>query len=309
MCRSSLLACLMFCLFLPRPASAKDYIVFYLGGQSNMDGYGRIAELPDQLNSVMHEVPIFHGNTSPDNTAVDGRGIWSKLRAGHGVGFQSDGTKNTYSDRFGVELTFAHRLREKLANKNIALIKYSRGGTSIDQRAAGGFGCWDPDYNQGEGPGRGVNQYDHFLATVRRATEVVDIDGDGESDRLIAGGIIWMQGESDAAYGPEVAGQYQENLKRLIDLVRAALRTDDLPVAIGRISDSGRDQQDGQVWDHGNVVRAQQAAFVDNDQAARLVTSTDQYGYSDPWHYDSAGYLDLGEKFADALLEQIQAGD
>jgi hypothetical protein len=36
------------------------------------------------------------------------------------------------------------------------------------------------------------------------------------------------------------------------------------------------------------------------DPHAELVTSTDGYGYSDPAHYDSAGYLDMGEKFAEA---------
>jgi hypothetical protein len=34
---------------------------------------------------------------------------------------------------------------------------------------------------------------------------------------------------------------------------------------------------------------------------AALVTTTDTYGYSDPWHYDSSGYLDLGKQFAVAM--------
>ena len=44
-----------------------------------------------------------------------------------------------------------------------------------------------------------------------------------------------------------------------------------------------------------------QANFVKHDENAALVISTDEYSYSDPWHYDSAGYLDLGEEFADAV--------
>jgi hypothetical protein len=111
-----------------------------------------------------------------------------------------------------------------------------------------------------------------------------------------------MQGESDAAYTPEIAARYQQNLKRMMDLIRAALRSDDLPVVIGRISDSGRDDKDGKVWDHGEVVRAAQAEFVKDDGHAALVTSTDDYDYSDPWHYDTSGYIDLGHKFAEALV-------
>ena len=44
-------------------------------------------------------------------------------------------------------------------------------------------------------------------------------------------GILWMQGESDGALTAEIAARYENNLKRLMDLVRAGLRTDDLPVA------------------------------------------------------------------------------
>jgi hypothetical protein len=67
------------------------------------------------------------------------------------------------------------------------------------------------------------------------------IANDGEADTLIPAGIVWMQGESDAALNAEIAERYEANLKRLMDLIRAALRSDDLPVVIGRISDSGRD--------------------------------------------------------------------
>ena len=61
------------------------------------------------------------------------------------------------------------------------------------------------------------------------------------------------------------------------------------------------DDLQGPVWEFGDVVRAAQAAWVEADGHAALVTTTDDYGYSDPWHYDTAGYIDLGRQFADAL--------
>ena len=114
-----------------------------------------------------------------------------------------------------------------------------------------------------------------------------------------------MQGESDAHYTEEIANQYHANLTRLMNLIRAALRQDDLPVVIGRISYS---QKEPLSWKHGEIVRAAQAKYATTDTAAALVTSPDNYGYSDPWHYDSAGYLDLGIQFAEAMnrLEQAQ---
>lgn len=289
--------------------SATEYDVYYLGGQSNMDGYGRISELPEELQGAVPEVLIFHGNTSKDGEAVDGRGKWAPLEPGHGVGFRSDGDENVLSDRFGVELTFARALLQLRPGRRIAIIKYSRGGTSIAAEAAGGFGCWEPDFELGEGVGKGVNQYDHFLATIRNAMKATDIDGDGIEDTLVPAGILWMQGESDAAYTKEIAALYEANLKRLMDLIRAALRQDDLPVVIGRISDSGRDDKDGKVWDFGHEVRAAQASFVENDVAGGLVTSTDEYSYSDPWHYDSAGYIDLGKEFAKSMSRLAHRSD
>ena len=282
-----------------QPLAAQTvYRLYYLGGQSNMDGYGWVRDLPDDLRAPMPGVMIFHGHTVPDDSAGGGVGVWRPLQPGHGVGFASDGMENRYSERFGVELTFAERLRELDPDAKIAIVKYSRGGTSIAAEAAGQFGAWEPDY----GGRDGINQYDHFLATLRNASAVGDIDGDGVADVLVPAGIVWMQGESDAAHTLETAFRYQANLTRLMNLIRAALRVDDLPVVIGRISESGQ-AEDGLVWDHGDVVRKAQAAFVEQDAAAALVTETDEYGYSDPWHYDSAGYLDLGRWFAEAVFE------
>lgn len=278
-------------------AEAKEYKVYFLGGQSNMEGYGYIRDLPEELNASVKGVMIYQGNSAPDGAAIDGRGIWAELKPGHGAGFRSNGQTNFYSDRFGLELTFARRLLALEPNSNIVIIKYARAGTSLDSSAARNFGSWEPDYNNGNG----INQYDHFLATVNNAMSVDDIDGDGESDVLTPAGIVWMQGESDAVHTLEIAERYDAHLKRLMDLFRAAFRTDDLPVVIGRISDSGQNEH-GKVWTYGEVVRNAQAEFVQKDGYAALVTATDNYSYSDPWHYDSEGYLDLGLRFAEEIV-------
>lgn len=275
--------------------SAKDFYVYYLGGQSNMDGYGAVSELPDDLRAGVPGVWIFHGNMGKDGEPADGRGLWSPLKPGHGRDFASDANTNQYSDRFGPELTFARRLKELHPDRNVAIIKYSRGGTSIDAAAspATQFGCWDPDWTGGEGKGEGVNQYDHFLATLANARDDSDIDDDGEEDRLIPAGIVWMQGESDAM-DEVVAKRYEANLTRLVGLIRQAMGDKQLHVVIGRITD-------WQVWEHSDEVRAAQSSFVSQDDNSSLVTTTDNYGNSDPWHYDTAGYLDLGRQFADAV--------
>ncbi len=269
--------------------------VFYLGGQSNMDGFGKNSDLPDSITSNLNNVWIFHGNPAPDEDANGGLGKWAKLTPGHGWEFSSDGRENKLSDFFGMELSFAKKLQEYYPNEKIAIIKYSRGGTSIDSLAAGRYGSWEPDF-KGK---NGINQYDHFLRTINMAMNVNDIDNNGVEDYLIPSGILWMQGESDA-YREEIALRYYGNLKRLMDLVRAALRKDDLPVVIGKISDSGNNKR-GKMYKSGELVQYAQEKFARTEQNVTIVRSTQHYNYYDAWHYDSNGYIDLGEKFAEAI--------
>ncbi len=285
----------------PGPAAAKEFRLYYLGGQSNMDGYGKVSELPDDLRSGKgyEGVYIFHGNMGLDGRKPDGRGAWLPLKPGHGRNFRSDGSKHTYSDRFGAELTLARTLRKHYPGANIAFIKYSRGGTAIDAAASAQkrFGAWDPEWTGGEGEGKGINQYDHFKATLEHAFADTDLDNDGEADKLIPSGIFWMQGESDSE-NETVAARYESNLTGLMHLIRKDLGRGGekkIPIVIGRITN-------WKVWKFGNTVREAQAAFVSKDDHALLVTSTDSYKNSDPWHYDTAGYLDLGEQFGKAII-------
>lgn len=274
----------------------KDSIrLFYLGGQSNMDGFGKNAELPDSILSNLNNVWIFHGNPAPDEDENGGLGKWAKLTPGHGWEFSSDGKENKLSTFFGPELSFAKKLQEYYPNEKIAIIKYSRGGISIDSVAAGRYGSLEPDYRGNNG----INQYDHLLRTIRSALDVKDIDNEGTEDYLIPSGIIWMQGESDA-YREEVAVRYFDNLKRLMDLVRAALHQDDLPVVVGKISDSGNNKV-GKVYRYGELVQFAQEKYARTDQNATIVRSTQHYNYNDSWHYNTSGYIDLGEKFAEAI--------
>ncbi len=279
-------------------AQSKEFKLFVLGGQSNMNGFGYNQDLPKNLNKTIDGVYIFQGHSDADDAPIAGQGKWEVLQPGHGIGFSSNGKVNKHSDRFGVELSFAHKLRILYPNDNIAIIKYARSGSSIAIEAAGPAGAWDPDY-KGK---TGVNQYDHFLNTLVNARNNMDIDADGIPDRVTPKGIIWMQGESDAGYTENLAKAYYANLKRLMDLFRATLLVDDLPVVIGKISDSW-DNEVGKVWPFGELVQYAQEKFVKEDSNAAIVRETRYYQYSDTWHYDSAGYIDLGDKFAEAVFE------
>jgi hypothetical protein len=272
----------------------ETFRLFFLGGQSNMEGHGLNTELPDSLKSIIENVWIFHGFPIGDGNQKGGLGKWDNLKPGNGAGFTSDGISNNLSYRFGPELSFGKKLQQLYPNEKIALIKYARGGSSIDSLAAREYGSWEMDYRGSD------NQFDYFLKTINAAFGSHDIDGNGVEDILVPSGIIWMQGESDAIMTENIANRYYSNLKRLMDLMRAVFHDDDLPVVIGKISDSGR-ENNGKVWKYCELVQYAQEAYVRSDKNAVILRDTKYYVYSDPWHYDSKGYIDLGIKFAEAI--------
>lgn len=277
--------------------NSQDVRLFYLGGQSNMNGFGNNKDLPDNLENPIKNVFIFQGNPVPDNEDNGGLGKWEILKPGHGINFQSDSKKNILSERFGVELSFAKRLKELYPNEKIAIIKYARNGSSLDSASARKWGSWEIDYEDKNS----INQFDHFLATVRNAYNDTDIDNDGLEDNLIPSGIVWMQGESDS-YKETAALSYYKNLSRLMNLIRTAFRFDDLPIVIGKISDSG-DNSIGKVWKYGELIQYAQEKYARVHTNVSIVRSTKYYDYSDLYHYTSKDYLDLGEKFANAVYK------
>mgnify|MGYP000343773825 CR=1 FL=1 len=202
-----------------------------------------------------------------------------------------------------IRSTYRHRyqLSGKIAkiekNNQIEIIKYFKSGSAIEIGDSI-YGSWDPDFFEGDA----INQYDNFLTTLRNAFADRDIDNDGYDDKLIPAGIIWMQGESDAYHSEETAKKYQANLKRLMELFRAALHVDDLPVVIGMITDSGKDD-DGKVMDYYDIVAKAQKNYAASDPNAAIVTETKDYKYSDRWHYDSEGFLKMGKAFSDSIYK------
>jgi len=273
----------------------KIYKLYFLGGQSNMVGYGYVEELPHELNLGVHDVMIFEGQSALDGDRSGGKGFWAPLTPGHGKGFRTDGRTIELSDRFGPELSFGLALSSNSPETGIALVKYALGGSGLGPGV--GYGSWHPTHKNGHQP----NQFDHALRTLRNALSDRDIDGDGVRDRLVPAGIIWMQGESDANKNRETAEAYGENLSYLVRALRAALKDNDLPVVIGKITDSGM-ADDGSVMDYIADVQAAQAAFVAADRCAEFVSVTDNLNYLDEYHYDTEGIIRLGKAFAEAVL-------
>ncbi|WP_235951348.1 sialate O-acetylesterase [Crateriforma spongiae] len=250
------------------PCEAADYDVYLLAGQSNMDGRGRVSELPaEDQRSPMDRVIIFYRNVSGSS---DG---WQSLMPGFSIPPKYKG--ELPSPTFGPEIGFAHSMMQRHPDRQFALIKGSKGGTSLRADWKPGIAS-DPE---SQGP-----RYRDFIETIRMATQQLIDRGDQFQFRA----LLWHQGESDAKSKTET---YQQQLTHLIQRIREDVGVADLPVVVGEVFDNG--QRD-------NVRAATQAVAADHPGVA--LVSSEGTTTSDPGtHFDAPSQLLLGKRYAEAM--------
>lgn len=272
------------------------YRLYVMAGQSNMEGFGFSKDLTEEMRHPNYDVMCFNGTIAGDNDIEHAcKGVWDYLRPGFGTGYTSNDLFNTYSDRFGPELAFGWQIAKEHPNEKIAIIKYARGGSGIPAGSSG-FGTWDPVFNEG----LGLNQLDFYYNTLKKALADKDINNDGIEDELIPCGIIWMQGETDGMH-LNTAKDYYNNLTRTMQLFRASLRDNDLPVVIGKISDSVKNGP-GKHIQYDYLIHKAQQKFCETDAHAVWVENPDNYRFiEDGWHFQSDCFIDLGTAFAKAM--------
>lgn len=229
-------------------ASAAHYNVFLLGGQSNMDGRGAASSLPTSpvnLQQPQSDVAFYYLQTGPLTT----------LRP------------LTSGSRFGPEITFGRAMANAFPARNFALIKYSRGGTSL---AA--------DWRPGTG-----SDYSAFKTTV--ANGLAALTSAGHTWQI--DGMLWIQGESDTGAN---ATAYATNLTSFIADMRSSYGAS-MPFVIGGIGYSGSN--------YATVSNAQ-AQVAAADPRAAYFSNTDLNGGTE-LHFDAVGLQTIGLRFADAV--------
>ena len=234
--------------------------VFLLAGQSNMVGQGIHNELPSNLLNVNTNVRAYAGGQLGHPEYAE---KWLKLNDQLGA------------IDFGPEFTFGLDMEKANPNKNIALIKWSVGGTDLAND-------WNPSKTGG--------LYENFRSAVTTQMQVLSQD----YDPAIMG-MLWMQGEGDTL-SLETANAYEQNLSNFISTVKSDLHCPDLKMVLGRISDSG-------AWPYRAQVRMAQQNIADADPNISMVNTDDLT--RDLYHYDTAGLITLGSRFATAMLELL----
>ena len=263
--------------------------VLLLGGQSNMQGMGKVSQLSPAQAAPIAGVRFWTGDAFEP---LDPKVTPLSLRPGE----------------FGPEIGLLRRLRAGGDDAPIAVIKHFVGGQGLD---AG----WDGDSWRGEaaGPGRktfypgeraadpntGLH-YQSWLTRMRAG--LAALRKEGLEPEVI--GIVWVQGERDAIR-LESARRYDANLLRLRERLAEDLALPSPPaLAFARVLPAAADVP-------RFAARADLLKAMDrlDDGSARPLNPgvrgarTDGFGcLPDKVHFDTKGQLQLGAALADALI-------
>jgi iduronate 2-sulfatase len=253
-----------------RPLAAASFDAYLLAGQSNMDGRGKAADLDEAQRRPDERALIFYRNPPASS---DG---WKPLAPGFSIppGYKG----GVPSAVFGPELGFAAALLAAKPGTRLALIKGSKGGTTIEQWSPGTKGA-----SATQGP-----CYRDFLATIAMATEALAKQG----DTLTVRALLWHQGESNAK---DDAATYQAKLANLIARLREDLGQPDLPVVVGEVFDDHK--RDG--------VRAAQRQIATAVPHVAFASAEGLTTSDNGTHFDARSQLVLGRRFAEALATII----
>ncbi|MCK4982097.1 MAG: hypothetical protein KAS17_04185 [Victivallaceae bacterium] len=173
------------------------------------------------------------------------------------------------SSVFGPELSFAREINTKL-KEPIGIIKHTAGSTNLAVD-------WSPR--------RSESLYQELLAKVNVAKETCNI-------KIVA--MLWMQGERDTRQ-KKWANAYARNLTNLIKTARQDFGNPEMVFIAGRVNPPNRPL--------ANIVREAQEN-IKLDKYAWI--DCDDLDGAENIHYASNGYIEMGRKFATALIPYLE---
>ena len=253
--------------------SAAHYQIYLLGGQSNGNGRADAAQLVAPLNAAQTNVRFYwHRTQAADNVGWLVEDQWIDLApgSGHGTG------DPVFAKEFGPEVSFGRAMADAKPSENIAIIKYTHGGTTLE------------DDWSATGP-----QYTTFVATVQAALSALTTAGHTYDLR----GMLWVQGETDSN-NTTSSNNYQTNLSNLITRVRTDFNGGQpFPFVLSSLSNS----QYANITTVGSgpyKVRQAQETVAAADPTVGIVITDGFSVRTDVIHFDHTALVSLGQGLA-----------
>lgn len=265
------------------PSWAKEWRVFLLAGQSNMEGVGVAAEAPTNL-LTQADVRLYH---SPSVHSSLPANQWNPLKPA-GIS----------AANFGPELASAFRLAEAFPGENIALVKHARGGTKLTTAPlAYETTSWHPGTNAADSASFGT-EFAAFAQTVTNAMAALRAQG----DTPVLCGMLWVQGEADSTVA-ETGAAYGTNLTRFVRRVREQFGAPGLPIVCARILPY--QTRPGSVAVRQALDDADQDSGLPAALSGVFTVHTEGLGVNaDSVHFNTPGQLGLGTLLAESLIRR-----
>ena len=279
--------------------------VLFLLGQSNIDGRGKLSDIPDIDVTFSGEVKIWNKplQRSPSEIGTNhvDNGAWKDYEVGDMV------TSPVGPQPFGPELQIAIKWRdiyyEQLGKKPLYIIKCAIGGTGMNRRNA-----YDIDQSWDNGDGSLKNLAVKYFARPA----IQQLETQGLTPKSI--GFIWGQGESDTTSVGESAVYFDELSNFIPDIVTKIGFPDTrvLIMGLSNACDSSLNWAEVKMAQMEYVLKDDNAVLISTDGGHLSIDQETQntkeaiprYEHDrivSFLHYKSAGLITLGSKFFDAL--------
>jgi acetyl esterase/lipase len=284
--------------------------VFWLAGQSNMQGQGVVDfDHPKHYNGgkgILKNVMNTSKHADRYKHIVDTNGDWvvrddvfvhfqtkEELKTGGlSIGYTGYGGKH----HIGPEFQLGHLAGEAF-DEPVLLIKTAWGGKSIHK-----------DFRPPSAGGTTGEFYTKMLAEYREAlAKLGDEFPHLAKLKPVLSGFVWFQGWNDI-FDTDARNDYQSNLVHLINDICKEVEQPDLPVVIGELGNDGPN-----VGKPMLAIRAAQKAaaealgsntvFVQTTQFARPAKESPNVTHGHHWYGNAESYFLIGDALGQALLK------
>lgn len=270
---------------LPFLTKAAEVDVYLLGGQSNMQGIGKLKNLPKEYHKAVKDTYIYFGNKLEPL-------VIGETQTSHRKG------------EMGPEVGFALNIK---SDHPVYLLKYAASGMPLNPGWNGKN--WEggepapkrtnfyPGLNP-EDPNKGL-LYEAMLKQFQKGLDAIKAEG----HTPVIKGFAWMQGEADSKHEVS-ANSYASNLKLLRDRLAEDVHVDRLPMVYGQVLPH---EPALPRFTHRKEIRSQMAIAdmgSGKPEAIHLakMISTDGFPLlKDTVHYNALGQLKLGTEMAKAM--------
>ena len=270
-------------------AETRDLIV--VAGQSNAVGFDAYAEeLPEDAGDARTMFWWRVGDPPPDEFDSTNARQWTHLQfqprpeamsedAAKKVGRQYGNFNKKSKGGFGPEIGMVRTLASK-ENKALAVIKTAFSGTSV-------AGDWNV-----ERPGEADPCYRAMIDEAQEAIRLAKKKG----VRLQPRAFVWVQGESDA--NAKDAPAYAASLAKMLNKLRSDLVAPDMILLLGVNTRFGN----GKNTFMPAVIEAQKEVASTHSRARYVDTEGAETLPPSHTHFTAQGTLEIGRRFAEALL-------